>query len=73
MNRLTLIFSASVITASLAFAALPWRAMNSAAAEGYSEASDAPPGARGDDVAALPICPGPATNPANVAAADIAR
>jgi hypothetical protein len=73
LDRLTLIFSASVIAASLAFAALPWRAMNSAAAEGYSEAPEAALVASSRDVGALPICYGRMANPANVATADIAR
>jgi hypothetical protein len=70
LDRLTLIFSASVIAASVAFAALPWRSMNSAAAEGYAQASEAQPIAPVDNVASARICPGRAVIPANVAAAD---
>jgi hypothetical protein len=73
LDRLTLIFSAAIIAACLAFAALPWRSMNSAAAEGYRESSEAQGVASSADVAAAAICPGGAVMHANVAAADIAR
>jgi len=70
LDRLTLIFSASVIAASVAFAALPWRSMNSGAAEGYAQASEAPPIASVDNVGSARMCLGRAAMPANVAAAD---
>jgi len=73
LDRLTLIFTASIIAASLAFAALPWRSMNSAAAAGYAETGEAANPAPHADIAALAICPGRATIAAAVAAMDLAR
>jgi hypothetical protein len=73
LDRLTLIFSTSIILASLAFAALPWRAMNSAEAAGYAESNEPASPAPRANVAALAICPGRAAMAANVAAADLAK
>jgi hypothetical protein len=73
LDRLTLIFSASIIAASLAFAALPWRSMNSAAAAGYAETTEPANLAPRVDIAAIAMCPGRAAMAANVAAVDLAR
>ena len=73
MDRLTLIFCASLITASAAFAALPWRGMNWDAAEGYAEASEAPALVPKVEVAAVPICAGRLIKAVAVAAPDFAR
>ena len=72
VDRPALLFSAILVAASLAFAALPWRSMNSAATEGYAQTDDPQAVASGAESAALAICPGGAA-PAFVATADIER